>query len=212
MATAASRSRSSNPLGGARPPKEYASLLQQVADLQEDLSKTVEVCASLRSANETLVGNYDDLKEELIKTREKYSDARREMLEEAELKAELENKVDELVRAARSEIEEKAAEMDALQAKLAPPRDLDMLRIKIQEELELPHQRKVAALEAEVGKFQEMFFNVRKEVRRSLEVGERQRPSGSLHVLSLSLSLSLSLFLSLYLHPPPPHPHTARAA
>ena len=140
-------------------------MLQQVADLQEDLSKTVEVCESLRSANETLVTNYDDLKEELIKTRAKYSDARREMLEEAELKAELETKVDELVRAARSEIEEKAAEMDALQAKLAPPRDLDMLRIKIQEELELPHQRKVAALETEVGKFQEMFFNVRKEVR-----------------------------------------------
>ena len=60
-------------------------------------------------------------------------------------------------------MEQKAAEFDKLQANLAPPRDLDLLRMKIQEELEVPHQQKVSKLSADVEKYREMFYNVRRE-------------------------------------------------
>ena len=48
-----------------------------------------------------------------------------------------------------------------MQSKLVP-QDLDLLRIKIQEELEAPHQMKVAELEGEIRKWETLFYSVRR--------------------------------------------------
>ena len=58
-----------------------------------------------------------------------------------------------------------------LQAKLEPPRDLDALRIRIQEEVEIPHQKREQELEAEIAKFRKLYF----EERRRREVSESKR-------------------------------------
>ena len=68
---------------------------------------------------------------------------------------------------------------------------LELLRMKIQEEFEVPHQEKVARLETEVAKYREMFYNVRREhellrteyelwVARPSIQSVRQQPLGSL--------------------------------
>ena len=51
------------------------------------------------------------------------------------------------------------------QTKLAP-QDLDLLRIQVQEELEAPHQQKLAEAEANSQAYQQMFFNTRRELER----------------------------------------------
>lgn len=63
------------------------------------------------------------------------------------------------------QLEARTRELEALQAKLVP-QDLDILRAKVQEELEVPHQRRVGLLEAEVDKHRQMFFGVRREYER----------------------------------------------
>ncbi len=57
--------------------------------------------------------------------------------------------------------------MKHFKERIAPPRDLDMLRIKIQEELSTTHQVKVVTLEEEVEKYRNMFFNSRRELERT---------------------------------------------
>jgi coiled-coil domain-containing protein 41 len=141
----------------------YESLLDQVTALQSDLSKTFAVCQTLRAENEQLGESLTSVKEENGKLREKYTDVRKRYYDENQQKTDIENKHEEIVRSWKIQLEQKAGEFEKLQSKLAPPRDLDLLRMKIQEELEVPHQQKVGRLNAEVEKYREMFYNVRRE-------------------------------------------------
>lgn len=61
------------------------------------------------------------------------------------------------------QLEAKAAEFEELRSQLAPPRDLDVLRVKIREELEAEYEEKVQSLQAQTTKYQDAFFNVRRE-------------------------------------------------
>ena len=54
------------------------------------------------------------------------------------------------------QLDERTKELEELQSKLVP-QDLDMLRIQVQEELELPHAQKVQDLEAQSRSYQQMF-------------------------------------------------------
>ena len=48
------------------------------------------------------------------------------------------------------QLEQKQREIEVMQQSAAPPRDLEVLRAKIQEELEIPHGRRVLELETQV--------------------------------------------------------------
>ena len=141
----------------------YEVLLDQVTALQTDLSKTFAVCQQLRAENDSLSENYYRIKEDHTGLREKYSDTRRRFYDEQKIRMEVEQSHDSIVRSWKLQLDQKAQEFMELQQQMAPPRDLDLLRIKIQEEMEAPHQEKVTRLEREVGKYREMFYNVRRE-------------------------------------------------
>ena len=141
----------------------YEVLLDQVTALQTDLSKTFAVCQQLRAENDSLSENYYRIKEDHTGLREKYSDTRKRYYDEQKLRMEIEQNHDNVVRSWKLQLEQKAQEFMKVQQQMAPPRDLDLLRMKIQEELEAPHQEKVARLERETAKYREMFYNVRRE-------------------------------------------------
>ena len=131
--------------------------------MQTDLSKTFAVCQQLRAENDSLSENYYRIKEDHTGLREKYSDTRRRFYDEQKLRMEVEQNHDSIVRSWKLQLDQKAQDFMELQQNMAPPRDLDLLRIKIQEELEAPHQEKVSRLEKETTKYREMFYNVRRE-------------------------------------------------
>ena len=141
----------------------YEVLLDQVTALQTDLSKTFAVCQQLRAENDSLSENYYRIKEDHTGLREKYSDTRRRFYDEQKLRMEVEQNHDSIVRSWKLQLDQRAQEFMELQQQMAPPRDLDLLRFKIQEELEAPHQEKVSRLEKETAKYREMFYNVRRE-------------------------------------------------
>jgi hypothetical protein len=169
----------------------YEVLLDQVTALQTDLSKTFAVCQQLRTENDTLSENYYRLKEDHSSLREKYSDTRRRFYDEQKIRIEVEQNHDSIVRSWKLQLDQKAQDLMELQQQMAPPRDLDLLRIKIQEELEAPHQEKVARLESEVGKYREMFYNVRREhellrtefEQFSLDQGKREESLHESHTI-----------------------------
>jgi hypothetical protein len=62
---------------------------------------------------------------------------------------EMERQFEQTMARWKAQLEQRTRELEELQAKLSP-QDMDMLRIKVQEELEGPHQQRVAALQGEV--------------------------------------------------------------
>ena len=88
-------------------------------------------------------------------------------------------------------LEKKADEFMELQAHMAPPKDLEMLRMQIQEEFELPHQEALARVHAEVAKYREMFYNVRREhellrtefEQFSVDAGKREESLHASHLV-----------------------------
>ena len=57
---------------------------------------------------------------------------------------------DKLIRSWKTELTAKQREFEKLQQSLQPPRDLQLLRIQIQEELEVPYGQRIAELESMV--------------------------------------------------------------
>jgi hypothetical protein len=128
----------------------YATLLNTVESLQADLQQTITTCHSLREQNAIL----------------QVASNRSELVEQAKAKIESDRATEALVAKWKVQLDSRTRELEDVQKKLVP-QDLDMLRIQIQEELEVPHQQKISDLEAEARSFQQMFFNVRRELERS---------------------------------------------
>lgn len=60
------------------------------------------------------------------------------------------------------QLEQKSKEFEEWQTNLVP-QDLDMLRIKIQEELEIPHMQKVQGLQSEIESLRQLTHKIRTE-------------------------------------------------
>ena len=114
----------------------YETYLDQITSLQTDLTKMFSVVETLTADNEQLTEKLQTTQTENAKFREKYDDMRSRYYQENQEKTEIANKHEEIVRAWKIQCEQKAAEIDKMQAKIGPPRDLDLLRLKILEELE----------------------------------------------------------------------------
>lgn len=76
---------------------------------------------------------------------------------------ESDKKHEELIAKWKRQLEVKARAFENLQKKFAPPKDLEQLRFKIQEELEGPHQQRVENLQDEIEKHRHFAFNLRRE-------------------------------------------------
>lgn len=120
---------------------------------------------SLGSQNDKLKSRYEALRMELIQLRQKHNTTRKQLLEAVEGRVEADQRTETLVNKWKVQLEARTRELESLQAKLVP-QDLDMLRAKVQEELEVPHHRRVALLEAEVEQHRQMFCKARREHER----------------------------------------------
>uniref|UniRef100_H3HCN6 Uncharacterized protein n=1 Tax=Phytophthora ramorum TaxID=164328 RepID=H3HCN6_PHYRM len=85
------------------------------------------------------------------------------LMQETEQKIESDRKHEELIAKWKKQLEVKARAFESLQKKFAPPRDLEQLRIKIQEELEGPYQQRIDHLQDEVERHRQMSFEMRRE-------------------------------------------------
>lgn len=155
-------SSNSSSLLGSADNSRYDQMLGAVTGLQTDLQRALGVCQSLRSENDRLKANYDTVKAELLRTREKYTSQRTQLLEAVEAKMEGDRSIETVVHKWRAQLEARTRELEALKSSLAP-QDVDMLRAQLQEELEGAHQRKIQALESEAEKQRQESFAFRRK-------------------------------------------------
>ncbi len=141
------------------------SLVDSVSRLQSDLHKAMGVAQALRDENSKLKRNYEAVKGELIKVKERFTNQRTQLLDALEAKIESDQETEALVHKWKAQLEARTCELEILQAQIVP-QDLDLLRAQVAEEMESEHRRKVERLESEVEKQRQMFFNVRREYER----------------------------------------------
>ncbi len=142
---------------------QHASLLQTVIDLKADLERTMQKMQVMEEQNLNLTQNYNTVKDELVDTRHKYNEARENYLTSVAEKTEIERNSELFLEKLKVQLAEKTKEFEAIRDKFAP-QDLDFIRIKVQEELEVPHKQRVQAMEMEVQKHKDSFFTMRREL------------------------------------------------
>ncbi|CAK4672399.1 unnamed protein product [Aphanomyces euteiches] len=142
---------------------QYDYLLQQIVQLNTDLHKTVAMSQSLKAERDSLHELTERLKQDVIRSEEKCDKMQEVLMTETEFKVQSDRKHEQLVHKWKQQLEAKAKEFELLQRNLAPPKDLDQLRLAIQDEVEMPHRQRVQSLQLEIDKYREMFYNVRRE-------------------------------------------------
>jgi len=140
----------------------YTELLSTISSLQLDLQRTVNLASTLKLENSAVRKNYDELKTSLIRTRARYTETRSSLLSQMSSAASRDSAVEASVSKWKAQLLARTKELEELQANLAP-QDLDMLRVKLQEELEAAHSSRLRAVDKEVTKWRQMFFQVRRE-------------------------------------------------
>jgi hypothetical protein len=137
----------------------------QVIQLQEDLTKTVFKYQQLNAEHEELKSSEGKSREDLAQLRIKYRRASEELLEEANARVQAENEKQSLVRKWNEEVTIKQREVEELLSHNQPPRDLEVLKLEVQSELEKHYQDAIFRVEAERDKCQQAFFDSRRELK-----------------------------------------------
>ncbi len=143
----------------------YAALLQTVSELRSDLEKTTSKIKVLEEQNFHLSSNYAVVKDELIETRRKYNDAKESYLGAVNEKFDMERRHEQFVDRLKIQLAEKTREFEAIRDKLVP-HDIDQLRIKVQEELEIQHKQELKVLESEVEAQRDKFFLLKRDFEK----------------------------------------------
>ena len=136
--------------------QQYSVLLSTVSELRNDLEKAMTKLQSLEELNQGLTQNYEIVKEELIDTRKKYVEAKENYMQTAAKKVEMERQNDIFLERIKTQLAEKTKEFDMQREKLKP-QDIDSIRIKIQEDLEIPHKQQKLKMQEETEKYKELF-------------------------------------------------------
>ncbi|KAE8902754.1 hypothetical protein PF005_g1057 [Phytophthora fragariae] len=141
----------------------YDALLRQIVQLNTDLQKTVALSQTLQRERDDAQQLNAKLKGEAKRLHERCDKMQLVLMQETEQKIESDRKHEELIAKWKKQLEVKARAFESLQKKFAPPRDLEQLRIKIQEELEGPYQQRIENLQDEVEQHRQMSFDMRRE-------------------------------------------------
>lgn len=144
----------------------YENLLNTVTDLRKDLERTSGKLQSLEDQNQTLNNHYNLIKDELLETRKKLSLVNEAYIKTCEEKVSIERNHDNYIKKIKSELLEKSKQIEIFHDKLIP-HDIDHLRIKVQEELEIQHKQELKVLENQIEIQQEKYYSLKREFDRS---------------------------------------------
>lgn len=144
----------------------YAALLHTVTELRTDLERTTSKIKSLEGQNEQLTSNYMMAKGELDEVRKKFKETREYYMGAVQDKFEAERQHQGIMERLKSQLQEKSQEFEKIRDELVP-QDIDQLRMKVQEELEIRHKQELKALESELELQREKNFATRRELERT---------------------------------------------
>eukprot|EP00882_Tetradesmus_deserticola_P008359 GHRQ01008816.1.p1 GENE.GHRQ01008816.1~~GHRQ01008816.1.p1 ORF type:complete len:202 (+),score=73.27 GHRQ01008816.1:733-1338(+) len=129
----------------------------------EDLHKAILVLKLLRKENQQLTRNFDNLKAihlTLVTSHRKLEGGYEALRQE---RVSVEQQYQQLCESWRAELEEKQRQFEQARAQILEPRDLDLLRLQLLEEVEAPLKAKCEVIAREAEAAQKQFVQLRRE-------------------------------------------------
>ena len=146
----------------------YSFLLDENTNLKKALTSTKAALERTSDDYRTLKLIHDELKTH-TQTLEKEN---REIFLKIEVisqeKKEIEIQFDTTIRNLKNSIEQKQKEIEEIQTKVMPILDQDMIKIKLINELEVPHKLQMEAKNIEVEKLQDENYELKRQIEMSL--------------------------------------------
>eukprot|EP00940_MAST-03C_sp_MAST-3C-sp2_P000363 g363.t1 len=122
----------------------------------EDLKSSHETSRALEVKFEALRGDHASMQLALAQTNERCAEL-------AAQKERSEREYESILTSLRCQLQDRMADFEDLQSRLEPPRDMEALRMRIQQELEVPFRKRQRELEFEISKYRKMYFDLRRE-------------------------------------------------
>lgn len=142
---------------------DYSStLIGTVAELRMELQRFVVEIQNAKDQNRLLQANNLGIKDELLETRKKYSEAYENYMSTVTEKLEAERQNEAFMDRLKRQLHEKTKEFDQMRDKNSP-QDIDTIRIKVQEELEIPHRERVMKVQNELQDQKSRTYEIKRE-------------------------------------------------
>jgi predicted nucleic acid-binding Zn-ribbon protein len=147
----------------SRSGNDYSStLIGTVSELRMELQRTMAEVQSVKDQNRSLLSNNQVIKDELLDTRKNYSEAYENYMATVTEKLEAERQNEAFMDRLKKQLLEKTKEFDLMRDKNSP-QDIDTIRIKVQEELEIPHREKMIKIQNELQEQKSRTFDIKRQ-------------------------------------------------
>ena len=132
--------------------------------LQTQLDKAMRIAAMHKKNSELVKAKFDNLKATLNDLESKYQEAKQNE-QNANLATEaLQRDCGQLYKIWHAHLKRQTDEFAEIKANLVPNKELDMLRIQIAEQMELPHRQQVTQLNQEIHKFRDLYLQTKRHL------------------------------------------------
>ena len=147
----------------SRSGNDYSStLIGTVSELRMELQRTMAEVQSVKDQNRSLLSNNQVIKDELLDTRKNYSEAYENYMATVTEKLEAERQNEAFMDRLKKQLLEKTKEFDSMRDKNSP-QDIDTIRIKVQEELEIPHREKMIKVQNELQEQKSRTYDIKRQ-------------------------------------------------
>lgn len=138
---------SSYPQYSSHHPQQYERLLERVAELEQDLSQTMAANARLCGDVENLRSIHRELGAAYTRLKTQHTSAKQQLHEEKHRSAKVEEEYRATLAEWREKLLGKARELEELQQIPDPAREIEMIRLKVAEEVAAPFEEKLETAE-----------------------------------------------------------------
>nr|XP_002732997.2 PREDICTED: centrosomal protein of 83 kDa-like [Saccoglossus kowalevskii] len=147
---------SSGPLSASFPMQGTLPKLAQETELQKMLTDERMRCEMHKTNYQTLKAEHQRLQDELQRVQSNLD----RQTEESRM---MEERCQTLVSRARKELSEKTAEVEEFKTQVVTPQKMELMRLKIADELEHPYRERLGRMDSEVEKYRSDFNKLRYE-------------------------------------------------
>ncbi|CAG9327302.1 unnamed protein product [Blepharisma stoltei] len=148
----------------------YEPLLEENNELRKALSSTKELVERYRSDNENLRRMHEDFKLHHERLKKECQESQAKCIEAVKSRRETESYYENYVQRLKNSIEQGKKEFDEMQAKMMPPVDNEILRLKLVEEIEGPMKIAIENKVEECSRLQDIV----NDLKRNLELLQLQ--------------------------------------
>ena len=138
-------------------------MTEELSTLETELESRDRRISQLQGERDMFCKNFDLLKQADMGLKQEVERLRTEVTQERQEKNLIRRKHDEQKAHLRLQIEGQAREFEETKKRLVPPKDFEMLRIRLIEELEVPYQNRFQQLHQELELSREQFYSQRRE-------------------------------------------------